>query len=183
MYYYFAASLPMLEFEGKLPMTVAFFGEECQRLLTKRDFSLMKDLLCDDEMPQESRNSVYNAWIRFNHNFRNELAWFRAQRLHKDPSSYIRGQKENEPSLVEMIHQASKHTNFLEAEKLLAKAKWQFLNELESSHYHDLEFLFVYGLKLKILEKFQEYSSPEGKQTLFEYRTMEFPESCILDAN
>ena len=63
------------------------------------------------------------------------------------------------------------------------RAFWQYLDDLSQGHYHDIEYMFVYGLKLKILERHQEYNSSKGRNNFDETRMMEFPESCILELN
>ena len=180
-YYYFAASLQMLFFDSRPPLSVESFLEDCRRLLTGQDYDLMRKLLNEEDLDPDSPNPVWNAWVRFNRNFRNELTWYRAGRLNKDPQRYLRGLRFSEPFLAEQIQQASKMGNPLEAQKSLDKARWRFLDEMESGHYYDLEFLFVYGLRLKILERHQEYHSPKGRDVFWELRRMQFPESCALE--
>lgn len=179
-YYYFAASLPMLSLEGKLPMTAEFFLEECQRLLDSGDYKLMHALLTQDDPQVKTQNTAGNAWIRFNRSFRNELVWFRAGRLNKDPMPFLRGQRWPDPFLAEQIHQAAKTASPLEAQNALDKIVWQFLDELAARQYFNWEFLLVYGLKLKILQRHHAYHSPAGRQALFELRTMNLPESCVV---
>jgi len=181
-YHYFSASLPMINWEGKLPMSSEEFLSTGRRLLADDDYALIEQLLRDDDRDIETNSVVARSWIRFNRDFRNELVWFRAQRMNKDPLKFVRGTKENDPVLREAIHQASKMSNLLEAEKLLDHTCWQFLDGLAGGHYDDFEFLIVYGLKLKILERHQEYNSPKGRSIFDEIRMMTFPESCILKA-
>ncbi len=180
-YYYFAASLPMLTFEGKTPMSTASFLEDCQRFLSRGDCDLMRQLLADGDIDVKAGPHVFNAWAKFDRNFRNELAWYRAVWLSKDPLKYIHGERLPDPQLAEVIHQASRMTNLWEAEKFLDKARWMFLEDLAAGHYFDIEFLFVYGLKLRILERHHEYASRKGKEIFMELRQMELSESCVLD--
>lgn len=181
-YYYFAASLPMIDWEGKAPMSVGDFLSECRRLLREDDFALIGQLLEGDGGAAETGNAAARSWIRFDGDFRNELAWFRARRMNRDPVNFIRGTKADEPFLREAIRQASKMPNLLEAEKSLDRIRWQFLDDLAGGHYYDFESLMVYGLKLKILERHQAYNSPAGRGIFDETRVMEFPESCILES-
>jgi hypothetical protein len=44
-YYYFAASLPMLLWGGKVPFSLADFLSDCQRLLEETDYALVRRLL------------------------------------------------------------------------------------------------------------------------------------------
>jgi hypothetical protein len=181
-YYYFAASLPVIGFERKISLISEEFLRDCQRLLADEDYALIYNVLSGYADKIETDNEVVKAWIQFDRNFRNELAWFRAERAGKDPLNYVRGQRYAEPYLSEVIHQAAKTDNLLQAQKLIDQAQWNFLNEIGTGHYFDIEFLFVYGLKLKILERYQEYSSPKGKNIFDEIKNMEFSESCIIDS-
>ena len=92
-------------------MTVESFLEECQRLLDSDDYILMHALLTQDAPQIQTENAVGNAWLRFNRSFRNELVWFRAGRLNKDPLTFVRGQRWPDPFLTEQIHQAAKTAN------------------------------------------------------------------------
>ena len=174
-YYYFAASLPMVSWDGKLPMTSEEFLLNARRLLFEGDHELVGQLLKGEDDAIETDNAVALSWIGFNRHFRNEIAWFRAHRAHKDPLKSIRGTKEDEPSLREVIREASRMPDLLEAEKLLDRIGWQFLDDLTGGHYYDLEFLVCYGLKLKILERHHEYKSSKGNNAFDEIRTMELP--------
>ena len=114
-YYYFAASLPIIDWGGKIPMATADFLTDAQRLLADDDYRLMEQLLTSDDSMSEPNNMVASSWIQFNRNLRNEQAWFRAYRLHQDPNKFVHGAKENEFLLREAVLQASKMTNLLEA--------------------------------------------------------------------
>ena len=180
-YYYFAASLPMLLWERKVPMSVGDFLAECGRLLSAEDGLLVKRLL-EDDLGETTGHTQADRWIRFNRDFRNEMALFRAQRLNRDAAKHIRGFKESDPFARDIIHQASKIPDLLNAEKFLDRAVWQFLDDLCNGHYHDIVTIFVYGLKLRILARHQAYSSPQGRSAFDEIRRMEFPQSCILES-
>lgn len=174
-YYYFAASLPMIDWNGKPPMTVEEFSSASHRLLSKEDYTLMEHLLNDEHLDIETDNAVARSWIQFDRNFRNEAASFRAQRAHKDPVKSIRGTRENDPWLREVVHEAAKMSDLLEAETLLDRTRWQHLDDLARGHDYDLEFLICYGLKLKIHQRHQEYRSSKGHDVFDDMRTMELP--------
>ena len=179
-YYYFLASLPLLSFDGKMPMTVGAFQEECRRLLSEKDCALMERLWTpqDEPAPTNSGNHVLDAWLAFDRGFRNELAWLRADHLDKDPLKYLRGPRTFLSTCLEDIQRALKMDDLLQAEEVLSKARWRFLDELGTGHYFDLESLFVYYLKLTILQRHQEYRSSEGLNRLQEIKAMPLPQSC-----
>ncbi len=169
-YYYFASTLPTLSWEGKLPMSSEDFLQDCERLLSEQDFIIMHELLKEDTAALKMNNAVINSWIKFERDFRNELVKFRAHRMHKDAHDYIRGDSFGDPLIAEMIDEVSKSKNLLEAEKTLDYIKWQFLDDIVLGHYYDIESLVVYGLKLKILERHQEFYSSRGKEIFEEYK-------------
>lgn len=154
----------MLSYEAKPPLTVDFFLEECQRLLDASDYTLIYALLTEDDPPLKTHNALVAAWVQFNRQLRNELVWFRAGRLNKDPLLFMRGERSADPFLIDKIHQAAKAANPLEVQKAIDKIIWQFLDELAVGQYFNVEFLCVYGLKLKMLHKNQEYHSPKGHE-------------------
>ncbi len=166
-YYYFSASLPMIDFDSQPPVSIAVFLEDCQRLLSKNDFLLIKNVLEDSDEKSEMSNAVFNAWVKFERDFSNALVWFRAEKVGKDPLDYIRGERYSDPFHNEIIHHADKAPNLLEAEKILDRARWQFLDDLAGGHYYDLNFIIIYALKLKILDRHHEFRSPQG-QSIFE---------------
>jgi hypothetical protein len=173
-YYYFAASLPNLQFGMKPPMSCEDFLEDCQRLLSEQDFSDVFKAIKTDPRTEVS-NELLQECKGFEHNFCNEIAWLRASRSHKNPLEHIRGERTLEPSIINMLTQASKIENLFEIEMFIDKIKWDMLDELVQGHHFDLEFIIVYGLKLKILERYQEIQSPKGNETLelFEEEVLE----------
>ena len=177
-YYYFLASLPLLSFDGKMPVAVEAFQEDCRRLLSEKDYALMQRLWTPNDDLSGTGDHVLDAWLSFDRAFRNELAWHRADRLNKDPAKYLRGPRTFLPSYADDIQRALKMDNLLQAEEILSKARWQFLDELGMGHYYGLESLFIYYLKLKILQRHQEYRSTQGHNRLQEIKTMPLPESC-----
>lgn len=169
----------MLFFDGKPSMSAASFLEDARRFLVCEDFELMRGLLTEEDPAPESGNALRDALARFDRGFRNELVWHRAHRLNKDPLAFLRGERALEPFWTEQIHQALKTENLLDAQDALDKIRWQFLEDLERGHFFDLETLLVYGLKLKILERRQQYRSPQGKEVFRELRNMEFPKTSL----
>ena len=56
-YYYFEASLPMVHFDSKPPMSVESFLEDCQRLLDETDYQKVYALLGEEPADQVQGNS------------------------------------------------------------------------------------------------------------------------------
>lgn len=186
-YYYFAASLPMVFFESPAPFSVEEFLLECERLLSPEDFEKISALLAPQGMnedfvadiasqmkanPQLADQTFYKT-VSFLKRFQNETAFFRAQRANKDPQKYLRGEYYSDPALLAVIQEAAKTDNPLETEKELDRARWQILDDLVSAHSFDFESILVYGLKLKILNKYKQINSPVGRETLESFKKIE----------
>ena len=173
-YYYFAATLSLLIWEGKPPLAVNDFLADAQRLMSFEDYDLISALLADDDRKYflKTGNQAVCAWAEFDRTFRNETAWVRAQAAGKDPSVYLRGERGLEPRWSERIYEASRASDPLAAEKILDFARWQFLEELGAGHYFDFEFLMVYALKLKILQRYQKIHSSKGGEILEEIKQL-----------
>ena len=181
-YYYFIASLPVISFDGKMPMSVETFRDDCRRLLAEKDHALIETIWATEETPAATGNELLNTWNRFEHALRNELTWYRADRLNKDPLKYLRGPRVMDPLQAEEINRIFKMDNLWEAEKALNKMKWRFLEDLAAGHYFDLEFLLAYALQLKLLQRYQEYASPAGKDFVRELKTMPLLKSSLAPA-
>jgi len=180
-YFYFTSSLPMIDFDSKQSLSVENFLQDSERLLSQEDFFLLRDLLINSQGTVKTNNRTYNTWADFNRRFCNEMVWFRAEEAGKDPVEYIRGERYSDSYLVDIIHQAAKKKNLLEAEEMLDRVRWQFLEELSNGQYYNFEFIICYGLKLKILERHQEFTSPKGKAILDELKTIEImPDSSSV---
>jgi hypothetical protein len=65
---------------------------------------------------------------------------------------------------AELAAEAAGMINPLEAERLLNRARWQFLEELEVGHYFDVERLVIYSLKLQLLERIALHDQEKGRE-------------------
>jgi len=172
LYFYFSASLPMLEFRTPSTLSLEKYLEDAQRLLPQKDFNAIEQALEPD--PQVSRRSVYplvREWGQLNHRMCNQGAYVRAASAKKDPASFVRGKYEVDSALVDLFHQADKADNLLQGELLVDEYRWKILDELEQGHFFDLENLIIYALRLQILERQEKMTSVKGKQKLEEYLT------------
>ena len=170
MYYYFSASLPLLDFGMDPPQSMERFLGDCERLLSAQDFGYIQEAFFDTEEGPFAGNALLKQWKEFIQSFQNEIAVYHTGQQKKDPASYIRGERRAESLITEALSQAAKSSNPLEAEKILDYARWQRLNELEQQHYFDINYLIIYTIKLKILNRYQKIASMKGKEVFEDYR-------------
>lgn len=162
-YYYTIASLPFLDFDSDPPLTYDEFLSTCRKECSKHDFTLIREisLVPGDSLPGKSH--VAECFYALERSLRNELVLLRAKKLGIDPDKYVQeGKEELEP--VKVARNAFMNESPLAAEKILNKARWMYLDQLEVGHHFDVEKLIVYKLKLKILEGIAETDKDRGRE-------------------
>lgn len=165
-YYYFAATLPMLTFGTRPPMSNQEFLERCNDQLRQADLELIKKALLIPPKEIKKTNSTLSSWTEFEDASRNELVNYRAKKLGRDPAVYFRGAYMPNPHIVAMISLAAQAENPLMVERRLDLSRWEKLEEIELLHYFDLQFLIVYYLKLQILNKWASIRAEKGRAVL-----------------
>jgi len=171
-YYYFVASLPTINFDSKSAMSVEDFLSSCDEMLSKKDGLIVRELI-ESEEQRSLANQTCEVWTNFDNAFKNQMACCRAKKQGKDPMDYIRGNQPDDVELEEVTEDALKQENLLDAEKIIDKKRWQYMEDLEQYHFFDFANIIIYGLKLQILEKYKRVSSDEGKQVLEELKELE----------
>lgn len=116
-------------------------------------------------MPEEAEGTL-KKWVNFEVALRNELVRARAARRKIDPLKFIRLPDHPEAHISHVALAAYRSTSILEAEKILDQERWNFLEYLSFGHYFDFDYLLIYALKLKILERWDKIQKAD-KQLLF----------------
>lgn len=177
----------MVSFESNPPFSVEDFLSECQRLLSEDDFTKLSSICTADGMNEDVVDQIlaeikanpglesktFYKLVSFLRRFHNETAHFRAARASKDPEKFMRGEYYSDPAVYSIIQEAAKYDNPLETEKALDKLCWQTFDDLTSAHFFDFETVLAYGLKIKILNKYKEIQSPQGREMLESFKKIE----------
>ena len=74
-----------------------------------------------------------------------------------------------------LIAKAAETDDPLTGEKIIDRARWQYLEDLMQGYYFEFEVLLVYALKLKLLERYQAIGSERGRELFKEYTTVDIP--------
>ena len=155
-YPYLVSSLPVLHFGMKPPFSFERFLEICREFIPADDYAV----LCN--LPEPARyvdgrtqQKTVNEWIKFDTALRNELVKARTQRMHHEPSSYLRRDASPDPTLAAAATAAVANPSLLAAEMYLVEVRWKALDELAAGHHFDLELLLSYALKLLILIRWE----------------------------
>jgi hypothetical protein len=93
----------------------------------------------------------------------------RAQRMGTDPARHLRAET-IDPEAARAARMAMETESPREADELLDRARWRWLNEFEALHFFDLERLVIHALKLQLLERRWQFNKEAGRKALSGYR-------------
>ena len=161
-YYYLVASLPLLEFGMKMPISYEDFFSSCREQLSSKDLEAIKRAKIAPTEEAKDPYPTLGQWKRFDITLRNELSRYRASKKSKDTAAYIRGEGYLDPFIATEAHWAANEASPLEAERFLDRFRWETIEELEREHYFDIDYLIAYALKLQILGRWQRIVDSEG---------------------
>jgi hypothetical protein len=166
-YTYLISSLPMLSFSAKLPFSLEDFFARCDNLVPRAEIELLRKLAGSQEYLFLSPGpETLKRWISFEVALRNELVRARAGRKRIDPLKFIRREDAPSASISHVAMAAYRSVSILEGEKILDQARWEFLEGLGFEHYFDFDYLLIYALKLKILERWDKIQKADKDQLL-----------------
>jgi hypothetical protein len=161
-YYYLVASLPMLSYEIERAPSLAEFLAVCSSLVSPQHYSLLESASTTDLEAGGPSCRTLDLWRSWEVTLRNELLRLRAKSLGRDVKTHAvdsTGAVGPQPIAREAFSQESP----LQAEDTLNRARWSYLDELESGHYFDIDKILVYALRLRILERKALFDEQKGR--------------------
>ncbi|MBP3706114.1 MAG: DUF2764 family protein [Clostridia bacterium] len=163
--YYLISQLPSLDGineDTPLPITEERFSDLCNRFLGKRSQKTIKDLtLSPPKNVKSSSSDLVDAWNESERNLRFALGKIRAEKMNKAFDT------ENRVFPVEYIKAASTAAeieNPLEAEKYLNRYRLEILETLRPTDSFCEDYVFYYGLKLKLLLRIRQFDTKAGEK-------------------
>ena len=163
--YYLISQLPSLDGIGDempVPISEERFLELCGRFLKGKSFDEIKKLTLSPPLKAQScSNDLVRSWNKGERRLRIALAKARAERLNKKIELEDR---ELSDELIKLSATATEAQNPLEAEKILLKYRLEFLEGLRPADHFCVDYLFYYGLKLKLLLRIREFDTALGEK-------------------
>ncbi len=163
--YYLISQLPSLDGTSEnspLPITEERFAELCNRFLGKKSRETLKKLTLSPSKNIENSGSVLiDAWNESERNLRFALGKVRAEKMKKHFDT------ENRILPVEYMKTASaaiEIENPMEAEKYLNHYRLEILETLKPLDSFSEDYIFYYGLKLKLLLRIRRFDTKSGEQ-------------------
>ena len=165
-YYYFVASLPTLELGAPAPTSVSAYGDEVRRLLPAEVSAEYHALLGGEGAA--ARSSFAARWRDSEAQLRNTVARTRATRRNVEVAPYLRPQSAFSVFLDQAVADAYSKPHPLERELALDRFRWNFLDELVRTSPFGLEAVLAYGLKLRMVERWQGLKDDAGRAALLQ---------------
>ena len=162
-YPYLIASLPMLHFGMKPPLSFERLIEVCLPFMPEKDFQVLRSLPGPEQYSEKEKyHRIVQKWIEFDGALRNELVRIRATQKQIEPVTYLRPNLENSSSFNPALMAVNMATTMIDTEKTLDETRWKALEDLASGHFFDLYFLITYALKLLILLRWENIRRADG---------------------
>ena len=162
--YYLISQLPSLDGineNAPLPINQERFEELCQRFLGKKAQTELKMLTLIPPMnPEKSSSALVEKWNEGESDLRLALAKLRADKMNKH---FEVGNRSFSVGLMQAARSAVESESPMEAEKLLNRYRLDFLESLRPMDSFSEDFIFYYGLKLKLIERIRKFDSESGE--------------------
>ncbi len=163
--YYLISQLPSLDGiseNSPLPISQEQFNELCGRFLGKKACDAMDKLtLLPPRKLQSSGSALIDKWNQSERDLRFALGKVRAEKMKKSFDI------DNAVLPVEYIKAASLATeieNPMEAEEYLNRFRLEILEMLRPMDNFSDDYIFYYGLKLKLILRIRQFDTNAGEQ-------------------
>ena len=161
-YYYLMASLPMLSLEGDLMTTSSQFMSLCQETLPESQYQQLEAVSLVPGVV--SCCSADTKWQAYETVLRNCVSRLISHKTKADPAPYLKEEVDAFMGLEKSIEDAFDGSNPMQAEKKLDGMRLYVLDDLATGHDFDFEALFIYRVKLLIVEKWNSLTKALGQE-------------------
>lgn len=163
--YYLISQLPSLDGVGNgtpMPIDEEKFLDLCGRFLSKGAQDEIKKLtLMPPKTPEKSSSALLEKWYKGERELRFALAKVRAEKMNK---SFDLQDNIISIEATKVANEAVEAGNPLEAENLLYNHRINFLESLRPMDNFSEDFVFYYGLKLKLIMQNRQFDTKLGQE-------------------
>ena len=164
--YYLVSQLPSLDAIGEntqMPITEERFLELCNRFLGKKAFREIENLaLVPPINAEKSSSALIDAWNMGERDLRLVLSKARADKMNK---SFDLQNKALSTEILKIANAAVEIENPLEAENFLLRYRLSFLETLRPMDTFSEDYIYYYGLKLKLILRIRQFDTKLGEST------------------
>ena len=162
--YYLISQLPSLDGLSEnvpMPITEERFFELCERFLSKKSQEGLRSLkLMPSRDYEKTTSPLVEKWNDGERKLRLVLAKARADKMKKQ---FEMNESSVPVELQQAVREAVEIENPMEAEKFLNKYRLDFLESLRPMDSFSEDFVFYYGLKLKLISRIRQFDAESGE--------------------
>ena len=162
--YYLISQLPSLDGISEntpLPVTSARFSELCGQHLGKKAQKEFDGItLSPSRQAVRSTSAVLSQWNDGERMLRLALGKLRAEKMNKTFDAEVQSFP---AALLQAARTAVEIESPMEAEKFLNRHRLDFLESIRPMDPFSEEYVFYYGLKLKLLERIRQFDTASGE--------------------
>jgi hypothetical protein len=159
--YYLIASLPLLSLEHAPGITAEYFLAECRAHLGGADADAAEALM----MGKPSEHSFVKAWRAKDTLLRNAIVKARARATGSDPAQWLRPAQEYDTQIERLAENAFQEPNPIRQERMLDKARWAMVEELQGLDPMDGNVVLAYAVKLSLALRWAALDAAVGQET------------------
>lgn len=157
----------MLNFNMNPPFSTEKFLDMCAGLIPAHDIeALRRARNIGADFLYQGPSQVLRKWCAFNIALNNEIVKIRAARRHIAAEKYLRQDGYGSFDVAHIAIASHRSASLIEGERIIDKARWDYLEGLSPGHYFDLDCLLIYLEKLLILERWHRINSADKKELL-----------------
>ena len=162
--YYLISQLPSLDsvsYNTPLSIDEERFFELCRQFLRKKAQNEIEKLtLLPPAEPEQNYSRLLSDWYEGERNLRFALAKVRAEKMNK---SFELENEQLPEKLLKVANEAANAENPFEAEIILYDYRMSFLESLRPMDAFAEDYLFYYGLKLKLIMRMKRFNKELGE--------------------
>lgn len=162
--YYLISQLPSLDGiseNAPLPITQERFEELCAQFLSKKAQQVIKNLtIAPPKKSESSGSALIDAWNENERTLRFALGKIRAEKMGKDFDTEGRIFSIEQ---LRAVSEAMETENPMKAEEYLNRYRLALLETLRPMDNFSEDFIFYYGLKLKLLLRIRTFDTKRGE--------------------
>jgi hypothetical protein len=163
-YYFLIAQLPQLNYGQTPPMSPEAFKELAQTKLSVQDAALLDYCTLGATVIEEkpTPSAFINEWRKRERTLTFNLAQARVAKLKREGISAGFDVPHDSVDAENQAKTAVGMENPLEAELFLDKGRWDAIEDLTGVTYFDVNVIYAYLLKLKLIARKASFTTEEG---------------------
>ena len=165
MFYALISSLPHIELDKELPLTVEKFHDLCADQLSKNQLCLLEALL-SGEVSSESSHSFASRWFHAEIQLKNAVARQRAQIRGVDVKPFLRSHDHFIGFLETRVQEAFSAEEPSELERILDQTRWELAEDFIGEDAYGFSKLAAYAVQLRIATRWNRMNDETGRINL-----------------